>query len=139
LTTSGFLQAKHRLGAIVEDCPVDERVYNSALVPALRRAGLTLAATYRPRCFQSIQDYGGQASDIQGAVLQFNRAGVDRVIVVSEAAEANVVNLFAQGGDAPHYPPGYALSSVAAPAVLALNLPASQLANMHGVGWLPSA
>jgi len=71
-------------------------------------------------------------------VLQFNRAGVDRVIVVSEAAEANVVNLFAQGADAQHYLPGYALSSVAAPSVLALNVPASQLANMQGVGWLPS-
>jgi len=138
LAASGFLQAKNRVGAIVEDCPVDERVYQDALVPAVRRAGLTLAATYRPRCFQSIQDYGGQASDIQGAVLQFNRAGVDRVIVVSEAAEANVVNLFAQGADAQHYLPGYALSSVAAPSVLALNVPASQLANMQGVGWLPS-
>lgn len=138
LAAAGFLQARNHVGAIVEDCPINERVYNGALVPALKRAGLTLAATYRPRCFQSIQDYGGQASDIQGAVLQFNRAGVDRVIVVSEAAEANVVNLFAQGADAQHYLPGYALSSVAAPSVLALNVPADQLANMQGVGWLPS-
>jgi hypothetical protein len=61
------------------------------------------------------------------------------VIVVSQAAEANIVNLFAEGADAQHYLPGYALSSIAAPAVLALNAPAAQLANMHGVGWLPSA
>ncbi|HZQ88094.1 MAG TPA: hypothetical protein VFA83_24815 [Acidimicrobiales bacterium] len=139
LAASGFLQPRNKVGAIVEDCPVDGRVYDNALVPALKRAGLTLAATYRPRCFQSIQDYGGQASDVQGAVLQFNRSGVDRVIVVSQAAEANIVDLFAQGADAQHYLPGYALSSAAAPAVLALNAPAGQLANMQGVGWLPAS
>lgn len=138
LVASGFLQGRNRVGAIVEDCPVNERVYNNALVPALRRAGLTLASAARPRCFQSIQDFGGEASDLQGAVLQFNRAGVDRVIVVSEAAEANLVALFSESADPQHYLPGYALSSVAAPSVLALNAPADQLANMQGVGWLPS-
>jgi hypothetical protein len=139
LAASGFLQPRNKVGAIVEDCPVDGRVYDNGLVPALKRAGLTLAATYRPRCFQSLQDYGGQASDVQGAVLQFNRSGVDRVIVVSQAAEANIVNLFAQGADAQHYLPGYALSSAAAPAVLALNAPAAQLADMQGVGWMPAS
>lgn len=139
LTASGFLKPTNKVGVLVEDCPVDQRVYDNALVPALKRAGLTLAATFKPRCFLSIQAYGGQASDIQGAVLQFNRAGVDRVIVVSQAAEANIVALFSEVADAQHYLPGYALSSVAAPAVLALNAPATQLANMQGVGWLPAS
>jgi hypothetical protein len=137
LAASGFLQTRNRIGVVVEDCPINQRVYQNALVPALRNASLTLAATYRPRCFQSIQDYGGQASDIQAAVLQFNRTGVDRVLFVSEASEANIMGLFAQGADAQHYLPGYALSSIAAPAILALNAPASQLANAQGVGWLP--
>jgi ABC-type branched-subunit amino acid transport system substrate-binding protein len=138
LAGAGFLQARSRVGAVVEDCPVDQRIYDNALVPALRRAGLTLTATYRPRCFLSLQDYGGQASDIQGAVLQFRQAGVDRVIFVSQAAEANIMNLFSTGADAQGYRPGYALSSLAAPAVLALNAPAAQLANAKGVGWLPA-
>jgi ABC-type branched-subunit amino acid transport system substrate-binding protein len=138
LAASGFLKPASRIGVVIEGCPIDQRVYKNSLVPALRRAGLSATATYEPRCFQSIQDYGGQASDIQGAVLQFNGARVDRVIVVSQAAEANIVNLFTQGADAQRYYPGYALSSIALPAVLALNAPATQLANAKGVGWLPS-
>jgi hypothetical protein len=135
--SAGYLTARNRIGVVIEDCPVNQRVHQRAVVPALRQAGLTLAATYAPRCFLSLQDYGGQASDIQGAVLQLRQAGVDRVLFVSQAAEANIMNLFSTGAEAQGYRPGYALSSVAAATVLALNAPAAQLANAKGVGWLP--
>lgn len=138
LHAAGYLEPQNHIGVVIEDCPVNQRVYANGLVPALKQAGLSVATTFAPRCFQSLQDYGGQASDLQTGVLQFNRNGVDRVIVVSAAAEANVVNLFAQGADAQQYHPGYALSSAAAATILTLNAPAGQLANMRGVGWLPT-
>jgi hypothetical protein len=138
LAASGFLAASNRVGVIIEDCPIDQRIFKNSLEPALKRAGLVLAGTYSPRCFQSLSDLGGQATDLAGAVLQFRRASVDRVMVVSQASEANIVFLFSQAADTQGYMPGYALSSVAVPTVLALNAPARQLANARGVGWLPA-
>ena len=137
LAGAGFLTKANKVGVIIEDCPVNQRVHQRGVVPALRAAGLTLAATYAPRCFLSLQDYGGQATDTQAAVLQFRQAGVDRVLFVSQAAEANIMNLFSTGAEAQGYRPGYALSSVAIATVLAANAPAAQLANAKGVGWLP--
>jgi ABC-type branched-subunit amino acid transport system substrate-binding protein len=137
LAGAGFLTRANKVGVIIEDCPINQRVHQRAVVPALREAGLTLAATYAPRCFLSLADYGGQATDTQAAVLQFRQAGVDRVLFVSQAAEANIMNLFSTGAEAQGYRPGYALSSVAIAVVLAANAPAAQLANAKGVGWLP--
>ena len=137
LAAAGFLLARNRIGVVIEDCPVDQRVYRNGLAPAVQRAGLTVASTYQVRCFQSLQDVGNEASGLQDAVLQFRQSLVDRVMVVSQAAEANLVYLFSEGADGQRYFPGYALSSVTAPTVLALNAPADQLANMQGVGWLP--
>ena len=65
-------------------------------------------------------------------MLQFNQQRVDWVMFVSLAAEANIMNLFSTVADAQHYSPGYALSSIAAPAVLAQNAPKDQLANASG-------
>jgi ABC-type branched-subunit amino acid transport system substrate-binding protein len=138
LAASGFLQPRNRIGVVVEGCPIDQRVHRNALVPALQAAKLTLAWTFQARCFQSLADYGGDALDLQGAVLQFKQHQVDRVMFVSQAAEANLMNLFSTAAAAQGYSPGYALSSIAAPAVLAQNAPPGQLANARGVGWLPA-
>ena len=138
LKASGFLTASNKIGVVIEGCPIDRRVFADALVPALRNAGLTLTTSSEARCFMSLQDFGGMASDTQNAVLAFRSQGVDRVMFVSEAAEGNLVLLFAEAADAQHYTPGYALDSVALPAILADNLPQSQLVNMRGLGWIPS-
>jgi ABC-type branched-subunit amino acid transport system substrate-binding protein len=138
MTMSGFLTGKSRVGVVIEGCPIDDRVYKNALEPALHRARLTIAATTRTRCFMSLPDFGGMASDTQSAVLAFRQQNVDRVMFVSEAAEGNLVLVFAEAADAQKYTPGYVLDSTGSPAVLAANLPASQLANTRGVGWIPA-
>jgi ABC-type branched-subunit amino acid transport system substrate-binding protein len=138
MTASGFLTRTSRVGVVIEGCPVDDRVYKNALEPALRGAGLTVVSTSRSRCFMSLQDLGGMASDTQNAVLQFRSQNVDRVMFVSESAEGNLVLVFSRAADAQQYTPGYVLDSTGAPAILAANLPPSQLANMRGVGWIPA-
>lgn len=137
LAADGFLSGHNRVGVIVEDCPVDDRIYSNGLVPALRDAHLTLASTFHAQCFQSVQDFGTQTSQMSSAVLQFRQDRVDRVMVVSAAAEANIVFAFSEVADNQGYEPGYALSSVAAPQALQLNASARQMQNMRGVGWLP--
>ena len=137
LTSTGFLSSSNRIGVVIEDCPIDHRVYENGLLPALHRAGLTVAGTTQPKCFQAIQDLSGEASNMQSAVLQFRQHQVDRVMFVSQGSEANLAFLFMRGADAQHWTPGYALTSTAAPTILAANAPAGQLANAKGLGWLP--
>lgn len=137
LSDAGYLTPGSRIGVIVEGCPIDQRIYQDSLVPALSRKGLDLAATGQVRCFQSLSDFGGDASDLQSVVVQFRSKGVDTVMFVSQAAEANLALLFMEAADAQRYLPKYALTSLAIPTVLALNAPADQLANVHGLGWIP--
>ena len=137
LAADGFLSSRNRVGVIVEDCAVGNRIYTNGLVPALRSADVPLASTFHTACFQSIQDFGSQTSQMSSAVLQFRRAQVDRVMVVSAAAEANIVFAFSEVADNQRYEPGYGLSTVAIPVALQLNAPARQMQNMRGVGWLP--
>jgi hypothetical protein len=138
LAAAGFLSSGHKIGVVVEGCPTGQRLYQNAVRPALSHAGLAITATSETRCFQSLQDLGGMASDTQNAVLQFSTRGVDRVLFVSAAAEGNLVLVFTEAAEAQHYRPGYAVDSVAAPAVLASNIPRGQMQNMRGLGWVPA-
>lgn len=137
LAESGWLTRANRVGVIIENCPIDNRVYTNGLAPALARAGVPVASTFQTQCFQSIQDFGAETSQMSNAVVQFRSRNVDRVMVVSAAAEANLVFAFSEVADSQRWYPGYALSSVAIPEVLAQNASATQMEHMRGVGWLP--
>ena len=138
LKGSGWLQTRHRIGVVIEDCPIDRRVYGNGLAPALKSAGLKVASTFLTRCFRAIQDFAEQASQMSNAVLRFRQAGVNRVMFVSQAAEANMVFLFSTVAQEQGWFPGYAVTSVAAPSALALNMSEEQLVNVRGMGWLPA-
>jgi hypothetical protein len=137
LKASGYLQARNKVGVVIEDCPVDQRIYKNGLQPALHRAGLTVAATFATRCFLSIQAFAEQTSQMSSAVLRFRQQGVDRVMVVSQGAEANLVFAFSTVAEEQGWHPGYAVSSTALPEALALNMSENQLVNVKGVGWIP--
>jgi hypothetical protein len=138
LTTAGRLTVKDKLGVVVEGCPFDQRAYQNTAVPTAKRLGLTIAQKFEPRCFESIGDLGGQVSDLQSAVLQFQTNAVNKVLFVSGSVESNLLAYFAQGAESQSYHPGYALTSAAAAAVQEANTPKTQLANAVGLGWLPS-
>ena len=137
LAASGWLTHADRVGVIIENCAIDNRIYENGLAPALNRAGVPVASTFETQCFQSIQDFGAETSQMSNAVVQFRSRNVDRVMVVSAAAEANLVFAFSEVADSQHWYPGYALSSVAIPEVLAQNAAPTQMEHMRGVGWLP--
>lgn len=137
LAASKLLQPSSRIGVIIEDCPIDQRVFANGLKPAITAAGLKITWTFDVACFESIQDYAQQTSQMSSAVLQFRQRGVDRVMFVSQGAEANLAFAFSTVAESQGWHPTYALSSVAAPVALALNMSRAQLENVHGVGWLP--
>jgi hypothetical protein len=138
LSESGWLTHANRVGVIIENCPIDNRIYRNGLAPALSRANVPVASTFETQCFQSIQDFGAETSQMSNAVVRFRSKNVDRVMVVSAGAEGNLVFAFSEVADGQRWYPGYALSSLAVPEVQAQNGAATQLANMRGVGWLPT-
>src|SRR5439155_19261289 len=137
LKTSGWLTSRNRIGVVIEDCPVDQRIYHDGVAPTFSRDGLTVASSFATQCFQSLQDFGTETSQMSTAVVRFRSKAVDRVMFVSQSAEANLALAFSEVADNQDWHPGYALSSVSIPEALAQNVPPSQLANMRGVGWLP--
>lgn len=138
LTTAGRLTAKDKLGIVVEGCPFDQRAYTRTVQPTAKRLGLTIAQKVEARCFEDIRDLGGQASDMQSAVLKFETNGVNKVLFVSGSVEGNLLLYFATAAESQSYHPGYALTSAAAAAVQEANTPKAQLANAVGLGWMPS-
>lgn len=138
LFSAGLLTGKDRLGVVVEGCPFDQRAYVNAVEPTAKRLGLTIGQSVTARCFEAIGDLGGQASDMQSAVLKFQTNGVNKVLFVSGSVEANLMLYFATAAESQKYHPGYALTSGAAPAAQEANTPKAQLANAVGLGWLPS-
>lgn len=138
LTRAGRLKASDKLGIVVEGCPFNQRTYTRTVVPTARRLGLSISQRVETRCFEDISDLGGQASDMQGAVLRFQTNAVDQVLFVSGSVESNLLLYFALAAESQRYHPGYALTSAAAAAVQEANTPAAQLANAVGLGWLPA-
>jgi hypothetical protein len=138
LTAAGRLTPKDQLGIVIEGCPLDQRAYARSVLPTARRLGLTVAQTVESQCFEDIRDLGGQAANMQNAVLRFQTNRVTKVLFVSGSVESNLLLYFALAAEAQGYHPGYALTSAAAPAVQEANTPAAQLANAVGLGWLPS-
>jgi hypothetical protein len=81
-------------------------------------------------------DTGGAVSDLQAAVLRFASDRVDRVVPISND-EANGVYLFSVQAENQGYRPGYAVTSNFAASVARPNMPAAQVRNVRGVGWIP--
>jgi hypothetical protein len=138
LVAAGRLTRSDKLGVVVESCAFDQRTYDRAVVPTAKRLGLTIADRVSTRCFSQIADLGGQAADMQNAVLQFASRGVTQVLFVSGSVEGNLMLYFATAAQAQAFHPHYALTSAVAAVVQEANTPKPQLANAAGLGWLPT-
>lgn len=140
LRASGWLTPSTRIGVVVEDCPVNVRIYDNSLLPALRAAGLTLAATAEPECFRAIGDLGAISGEMANAVLSFRSRGVSRVMFVSQAQEGTMAYEFMLAAGNQDWYPGYALSSASDATILARQsgVSSQEIANSRGVGWIPS-
>ncbi|MHB8449171.1 MAG: type 1 periplasmic-binding domain-containing protein [Mycobacteriales bacterium] len=139
LKASGWLTSGDRIGVIIEDCPVNVRIFNNSLVPALRQAGLTLAATAEPECFQGIQDLGAISGEMTNAVVQFRSRNVTRVMFVSQAQEGTMAYEFMLAAGNQNWYPGYALSSASDATDLQgqSGVSTKEISNSRGIGWIP--
>jgi hypothetical protein len=139
LHDSGWLSSHDRMGVVIEDCPVNQRIYANGLKPELQRLGIPVAATASPHCFQRIGDLGAISAQMGNAVLQFRQRGVTKVIVVSAGQEGTMTYEFMLAAGNQSWYPGYALSSNSFPTTLQAQsgVPEREFANARGIGWIP--
>ena len=132
----GWLSTKDKLGVLTQECPVDNRVYDKQIVPAMKKAGIpVIRAT--TNCLEGNADIGAAASQIQGAVLRFRSEGVTQVTMLGAPEGAGIL-LFTQNASQQKYYPGYLLTSNAfAHDNSQGNWPADQLSKMKGIGFSP--
>ena len=139
LHATGWLTSHDRMGVVIEDCPVNQRIYANSLQPELRRLGIPVAATASPHCFQRISDLGTISAEMGSAVVQFRERRVSKVIFVSAGQEGTIAYEFMLAAGNQSWYPGYALSSDSFATTLQTQsgVPAREFANARGVGWIP--
>lgn len=139
LKASGWLTPQNKIGVVIEDCPIDNRIFTNSLKPAIARAGLHLAATANPHCFQAIGDLGTISGQMGSAVINFRSAGVDRVMFVSLGEEGTMCFEFMVAAGQQNWYPGYAMSSMTYATTVATQsgIKQQEIENSRGVGWNP--
>jgi len=139
LHASGWLTSRDRMGVVIEDCPLNQRIFANSLRPELQRLGITVAATASPHCFQRISDLGTISAQMGNAVVQFRQRGVTKVIVVSAAQEGTMTYEFMLAAGNQSWYPGYALSSSSFATTLQTQsgVPEREFENARGIGWVP--
>jgi hypothetical protein len=139
LHDSGWLSSRDKLGVVIENCPINKRIYSNSLAPELRRLGIAVAATAEPHCFQAISDLGTISTSMGSAVVQFRQRGVSKVMFVSQAQEGTIAYEFMLAAGNQGWYPGYALSSASFATTLQAQsgVPEREFSNARGIGWSP--
>lgn len=132
----GWITKKDKLGVVYQQCPVDTRVYQRQILPAMKAAGIPVVG-FATNCLRGNADIGAAASQMQSAVLRFQAEGVTQVTMPG-APEGAAILLFSQGANQQRYYPGYLLTSNSfAYDNSQGNWPAAQLTKMRGIGFSP--
>jgi hypothetical protein len=131
-----------KVGLIVQDTPNFARTLNSALLPALRQAGITVADNHIARIphFGRLSDIAAVSAGISAAVLRFNADQVSHVLFLQ--AQGVLTLLFLREAQSQQYFPRYGLNSQdAGQFVLDFSggdvVSPRNFRNALGVGWYP--
>jgi len=126
-----------RLGVLSDTCPGTQSSLTRTFLPEAKRLGLTVAKSIAIGCAHGNSDSGRAVSELQSAVLQFASSGVDTVLFHA-VSEGPPLLLFTLSADSQGYRPRYVVTSLATLDALKAYLPAGQIRNIHGFGWMAS-
>ena len=136
LARVGFLSRSTKLGAIVRSSDDLTDAYRRGFLPALARAGLSVAEAHFIRDAQSASEISGYTSDISSAVLKFRSEGIDRVVFFDTGSYSALV--FSQNAEQQGYRPRYGFSSLNSIVTLqgeGSAAPQEQMVGAQGVSW----
>jgi ABC-type branched-subunit amino acid transport system substrate-binding protein len=130
LASRSFLTS--RVGIVRIDAPAFARASHDTLRPAIEATGAHVVAEAAiPRPY-AVTDVPTALAAARAAVLALRAAAVDRVVMLDAGVAAP---LFMRVAQRQVYNPRYGLNSTMAPARLATQVPAAQLAGAIGIGY----
>ena len=127
---TGLLNAKTKLGLLVNTCADGDRAFARTAEPWLKAHKVSYQ-TVTLACAQGSGDVSGAASAVSSAELKFAAAGVNLVYSADVA-----LLVFMEDAESQGYRPEY-VTGVGG-AALEANAPANQMQHLHGFGWMPS-
>ena len=142
LDKQGYFDKGAKIGMLTWDEPTYREALQKGFIPALSSQGLRLATDpvyLTPP--QTYQELATTSAQVNSAVLKFESAGVDHVMMLDGAAGVCGVGCigfeFMQRAKAQHYYPRYGFNDNNAPAAGydAGFYPADELSNSLAVGW----
>ena len=135
---AGWLGSKDKLGVAVDSCPWDTRTANEVIAPKARQYGFQLDVVNAADCGIGFQDVGKFTAGMQNAAFRLHADGANKIMIVTQGANGGLT-FFATGADSQGWHPDYLVDSGTAPAATQAGgtLPAGQLPNIKGLGWVP--
>ena len=141
LSQLGYLSAGARVGIVTWDDPFFRYGVSHDAEPALAALGFNHVPVAYVSSPSSYGDLAATSAAVSSAVLRFSST-VDHVIIFDGASGVTgggILTLeWMQQAHSQHYRPRYGLNSGSGFNALASDLPADQLVNSVGVGWMPA-
>lgn len=141
LSQLGYLAAGARVGIVTWDDPFFRYGVTHDAAPALSALGFDHVPVAYVSSPSSYGDLAATSAAVSNAVLKFSST-VDHVIIFDGASGVTgggILTLeWMQQAHSQHYRPRYGLDSGSGFNALAGDLPADQLVNSVGVGWMPA-
>lgn len=130
LAASGFFGDGAKVAILTLDRPGVEAGVDAGLLPALKEAGIEPEVTI---AFPDILE-----SPWPNYILQLQDAGITHVVMSGSNGGALPLISLMQAADEQQYHPKWGLGSDNAPSdLVSSDVPAAQLENVTGVGWMP--
>ena len=133
-----YFAGDERLGLVTFDNPSFRYATDKALMPALRRRGVTLADAAYLHLPATIGEYAQLSNDAANAALRFKSTGIDHVIFLDWGGAA--AWLFMSAAEKQDYRPRYGFTSQSGNQSLAAvlgNDARNQLRRALSIGWQP--
>jgi hypothetical protein len=138
LRSRGFFSGgpSYKLGVVVAQDPINERIYKDVTLPGLQAAGVQ-----NPEEFEVPHDTVSDiANTMKQAVVHFQATGVTNVIFQGGGnyGQGSYAVLFMLDAESQHYNPIYGFSTEDGFGQLANTVPQDQFNHALAVGWLPA-
>lgn len=133
LVDQGYFEGA-TVGVLYMNQSTMKRFYENDLTPALAARGIEVADDFEFSNVDSAASAGALFNEANAAVLRFRSSGITHVILVP--SNSGIPFAFMQSADSQNYNPRYTLNTLDVPAFIVANVPASQLVDTVGIGWM---
>ena len=135
---AGWLGKQDKLGVAADACPWNTRTADEVLPQKARQYGFQLDVVVATDCGTGFQDAGKFTAGMGNAAFRLRTDGVTKVMFLVQGENGGVA-FFTTAAESQGWRPSYLVTSSAFPTDThdQGQIPAGQLPNIRGVGWVP--